>query len=130
MFTTAFNGPAGSGIRPVVVVPLAKAQRGRITVVSPLREILKQWEKLLPEAERLTMREWQKRADDPAGTLVIVDGMRPDQFRNYAATLSSVEADVWLVGLEQSELPDRVRQVFARRPLFKNDFAPLPLTHD
>lgn len=130
MITTAFNGPAGSAIRTAVVVPLARAQRGRITVVSPLREVLKQWQKLLPGCEYLTMREWQKRADDPAGTLVIVDGIRPDQFPNYSATLSTIKADVWLVGLEEWELPEHVRQVFSRRPLVKNDFAPLPLDHD
>lgn len=114
MITTTFNGPIGSGIRPSVVVTLARAQHGRVTVVSPLREILKQWEKLLPEAEFLTMLQWQKRADDPAGTLVIVDGMRPDQFPCYAATLENIEAHVWLVSLEGWEIPAHVRQVFAR----------------
>lgn len=114
MITTTFNGQTGSGIRMRVVAPLARAQRGRITVVSPRREMVEQWQKMLPDAECLTTSEWRRRADDPAGTLIIVDGMTPTIFPQYVATLESVAAEVWIVGLEQWQLTGRIRQVFAR----------------
>ena len=83
MITRTYYAETGCGLRHNAVAPDAVgANYSRITVISSLREIVAQWEHIIPQSDRLTAAEWRRRADDPAGTLVIADSIRPNNFAN------------------------------------------------